>query len=86
MSEVLLVDSLANHLQFIVQSNEIQEFLESGERMEYPRQCPAKFIKLINSCWANSPQDRPSFEWIVNYIEEIPKTDLQLGNVTITAF
>ncbi|KAI6186812.1 Tyrosine-protein kinase [Aphelenchoides besseyi] len=39
-------------------------------RMEMPKDTPTSIAKIVNSCWAKDPADRPSFQKIHEYIKE----------------
>jgi serine/threonine protein kinase len=41
------------------------DLIRIGERPEIPETIPAVFAWLIKQCWAQNPDSRPSFEWIV---------------------
>ncbi|KAI6236806.1 Tyrosine-protein kinase [Aphelenchoides besseyi] len=39
-------------------------------RMEMPKDTPALISKIVNSCWAKDPADRPSFQKIHEHLKE----------------
>ncbi|KAG0579103.1 hypothetical protein KC19_4G073200 [Ceratodon purpureus] len=42
--------------------SDIQEFICSGGRPLFPRECPRVLKELIEKCWAQNPNDRPKFQ------------------------
>jgi tRNA A-37 threonylcarbamoyl transferase component Bud32 len=40
-----------------------------GARPEIPSWCPPELAKLIQMCWADDPNQRPSFNQIIEYLE-----------------
>jgi len=45
-----------------IQAQEILTFLGDGSRMERPECCPFKLYNLMNQCWLEEPDTRPTFE------------------------
>jgi len=41
------------------------------ERLDIPEYCPKKFTELIESCWQQKAQDRPTFTTILNILADI---------------
>lgn len=61
--------------------NDLINFVTNGYRMVKPKGAPEKIWELICACWANTPNDRPSFAQIVDLLlndDEIvfPETDM----------
>ncbi|KAE8633360.1 hypothetical protein XENTR_v10001861 [Xenopus tropicalis] len=44
-----------------MKGNEVTAFIESGNRLECPRRCPAEMYNLIKLCWTYKTEERPSF-------------------------
>ena len=42
-----------------------------GLRPLVPSTCSDKWKELMEKCWAENPADRPSFDQIIEYLEEI---------------
>jgi len=42
-----------------------------GERLVIPGKCPPKLAEMIQSCWLNEPDLRPTFQDIYNKLEKI---------------
>uniref|UniRef100_H3DHS1 Sterile alpha motif and leucine zipper containing kinase AZK n=1 Tax=Tetraodon nigroviridis TaxID=99883 RepID=H3DHS1_TETNG len=51
--------------------------VEKNERLTIPSGCPASFAKLMRSCWATDPKERPVFKQILATLESMSK-DSQL--------
>ena len=49
---------------------EIWQAVKLGERPIIPSYCTIFFKELIESCWQDNPQRRPSFENILKQIQE----------------
>ena len=45
--------------------------LKKGERPPMDTTQPPRLLQLINSCWAQNPQDRPSFSKILDTLNEL---------------
>jgi serine/threonine protein kinase len=48
----------------------IEEICEKGTREKIPDDCPPSFRKLIESCWAPLPEQRPSFLQLITQLDE----------------
>ena len=46
----------------------LMERAERGERPEIPNNLPKELSNLIQKCWSNNPDDRPSFEEILDIL------------------
>lgn len=44
--------------------------LDRGTRYVIPANTPREYRELIMMCWDGKPSERPTFEWIVEYLEE----------------
>ena len=49
----------------------VLEFVKSGGRLAKPEICLDEIYELMLDCWRVDPQERPSFDWIVQLIETI---------------
>lgn len=53
---------------------EVSRLVAKGVRPdleELPEDVPDAILEMIDICWAHSPEDRPSFKWIVGALEDI---------------
>jgi len=48
--------------------------LSTGDRPSIPSYCHPSLEKLINKCWANDPNERPSFREILDSLESLSAT------------
>lgn len=57
--------------------------LTEGVRPAIPLGCPASVAQLLRNCWDENPDDRPSFDIIVEYLDlhqkDIDALDLPLA-------
>lgn len=50
-------------------SVEIGKQVSKGLRPTMPDDCPTTWANLIELCWAQDPNSRPSFQQILHYIQ-----------------
>ncbi|XP_073254427.1 fibroblast growth factor receptor 1-like [Porites lutea] len=50
---------------------ELLDFLNDGNRMENPRDCPSEIYKIMQDCWQERPDKRPQFHQISQSIGRI---------------
>ncbi|XP_073229916.1 fibroblast growth factor receptor 1-like [Porites lutea] len=50
---------------------ELRDFLNDGNRMENPRDCPLEIYKIMQDCWQEGPDKRPKFDQISQSIGTI---------------
>ncbi|CAH3187821.1 unnamed protein product, partial [Porites lobata] len=50
---------------------ELLDFLNDGNRMENPRDCPSEIYKIMQDCWQEGPDKRPKFDQISQSIGTI---------------
>lgn len=50
---------------------QISDRVKNGEREEIPQDCPTEFKALIEKCWAQKPETRPTAIQVVSYIEKL---------------
>lgn len=54
---------------------EVEEKVLKGLRPKISDQCPSLWKSLIEKCWKEQPEQRPSFNFIVKYLtENIPES------------
>ncbi|KAL8220309.1 UNVERIFIED_CONTAM: hypothetical protein K2H54_043531 [Gekko kuhli] len=49
---------------------EVIQNLERGYRMPPPDNCPDELYKLMLQCWKDSPEQRPTFEYLKAVLED----------------
>ncbi|XP_071807263.1 tyrosine-protein kinase Yes-like [Asterias amurensis] len=49
---------------------EVLEQVQHSYRMPKPQHCPDSLYKLMRKCWHKIPQDRPTFEFLYNYLDD----------------
>jgi len=54
----------------------IRECVKDGDRMSVPEETPKAFEKLIQDCWAQVPDQRPTAVKVLERIKEAAKDDL----------
>ena len=52
-------------------NSEVVTKLKSGYRMEAPDKCPEFIVELMNACWQEEPEDRPTFENIFKDLDQM---------------
>uniref|UniRef100_A0A8B9VWF5 Tyrosine-protein kinase receptor n=1 Tax=Anas zonorhyncha TaxID=75864 RepID=A0A8B9VWF5_9AVES len=55
---------------------EVLHHVQSGGRLESPSNCPDDLCDLITRCWAQEPQNRPTFFYIQDKLQEIRHSPL----------
>jgi GTPase SAR1 family protein len=48
--------------------HEVEDAVLSNQRPPIPRECPQEYANLMTACWADNPDERPSFTEIVDSI------------------
>jgi serine/threonine protein kinase len=48
---------------------DIARFVTAGKRLDVPKNAGALMIHLITACWAHNPDERPSFDEIVQELQ-----------------
>jgi serine/threonine protein kinase len=51
-------------------NRQVLDFVERGERMTKPNQCPPHLWEIIMSCWQEQAERRPTFEALQNQLED----------------
>ncbi|KAI1231199.1 hypothetical protein IHE44_0008136 [Lamprotornis superbus] len=49
---------------------EVIQNLERGYRMPQPDNCPPELYELMRQCWKESPEERPTFEFMKSVLED----------------
>ncbi|XP_057896264.1 tyrosine-protein kinase Lck isoform X4 [Melospiza georgiana] len=49
---------------------EVIQNLERGYRMPQPEQCPPELYELMRQCWKESPEERPTFDFLRSVLED----------------
>lgn len=49
---------------------EVIQNLERGYRMPKPDECPDALYDVMHMCWKETPDDRPTFEYLRNVLED----------------
>ncbi|XP_069051526.1 tyrosine-protein kinase Lck [Lepisosteus oculatus] len=49
---------------------EVIQNLERGYRMPQPDNCPEELYSVMKRCWQESPEDRPTFEYLKSVLED----------------
>ncbi|XP_014819892.1 PREDICTED: proto-oncogene tyrosine-protein kinase ROS [Calidris pugnax] len=57
-------------------NTEVLHHVRSGGRLETPNNCPDDLCDLMKRCWAQEPQNRPTFIYIQNKLQEIRHSPL----------
>uniref|UniRef100_A0A914PNV4 receptor protein-tyrosine kinase n=1 Tax=Panagrolaimus davidi TaxID=227884 RepID=A0A914PNV4_9BILA len=46
-------------------------FLQKGQRLSCPKQCPIELYTIMLECWDENPENRPIFDVLQNVIKEV---------------
>ena len=78
---IILCEIVSRRLPYsehsISKSNFVSQFEDAiikGLRPTIPNDCPPQLTQLIQKCWVDSPEERPSFEIIYNELAGMLKT------------
>merc|ERR1712118_3940 len=56
-------------------SHEILDAVCDGKRPPYSKEnhqeAPAGFVELMTTCWAQSPDKRPQFNWVIRGLQDV---------------
>jgi hypothetical protein len=52
-------------------NSEVLAKLKTGYRMEAPDKCPEFILNLMNACWQEAADDRPTFENIFKDLDQM---------------
>ncbi|KAL5015005.1 hypothetical protein ScPMuIL_009275 [Solemya velum] len=67
-----------------VEAGDLKEYIEKGNRMKKPRQCPENIYQLMLRCWGLSPEERPTFSEISSEIQKYVQTDAKEDTDEVT--
>jgi hypothetical protein len=56
---------------------EIAKKIVEGKTLEIPSLCPKEISKLIQSCWAFEPEQRPNFQYICAQLDNQIRAEKQ---------
>ncbi|XP_038057565.1 tyrosine-protein kinase SRK2-like isoform X2 [Patiria miniata] len=51
-------------------NSEVLDQVQRGYRMKKPQHCPESLYRLMCKCWLENPQDRPTFDFLYNYLDD----------------
>lgn len=54
-------------------SQEVIQMIERGDRLPKPLDCPANVYDIMSSCWNYSPKDRPTFRYLTEFFSNDPE-------------
>ncbi|NXG70179.1 ROS1 kinase, partial [Baryphthengus martii] len=57
-------------------NTEVLHHVKAGGRLESPNSCPDDLYNLMMRCWAQEPQNRPTFSYIQEKLQEIRQSPL----------
>lgn len=46
--------------------------VEKGERLSQPKQCPDHVYEIMQKCWSYAPEDRPTFQELLDKFSSDP--------------
>ena len=50
-------------------NRDVIAFLEKGERLSAPKNCPTQINDILKCCWKTNPADRPTFAYLFDFFE-----------------
>ncbi len=62
-----------------IQSFKVPEAVCSGQRPTIPSACDGRLVALITTCWAQDPENRPTFESIEKQLSEMMNKEYAYG-------
>lgn len=75
--------SFALQPYFGMTHEEVVRFLKAGNVLASPDSCPPQVYDVMKMCWAQKPNDRPSFRYIYQTLIEI-QSDLHSSLTNIS--
>ncbi len=51
-------------------NSEVMSSIQRGYRMPRPENCPTELYDIMNTCWKNKPEDRPTFDYIQSVLDD----------------
>lgn len=73
--ELLTRQNVFGDLEFVV---DIDDFVTRGGRPAFPQGSPEEFSELIQKCWNQVPEDRPTWLWILESLKSQKKSISEL--------
>ena len=64
---------------------EVGRALESGSRLERPVDCPVQVFSIAETCWALSPDARPSFRELGQRLQKDPVAPERVQRLTVVS-
>lgn len=52
---------------------EMEAYLLDGYRLHQPQNCPDQLYSVLASCWAFSPQERPTVHTLYNQLQQLQR-------------
>jgi len=53
-------------------------YLERGYRHPQPENCPRDMYEIMLTCWEKTPEERPTFQFLLNTMDEYKSTTTSL--------
>eukprot|EP01125_Pyxidicula_operculata_P010105 TRINITY_DN3328_c1_g4_i3.p1 TRINITY_DN3328_c1_g4~~TRINITY_DN3328_c1_g4_i3.p1 ORF type:complete len:2281 (+),score=534.60 TRINITY_DN3328_c1_g4_i3:9-6851(+) len=54
--------------------SDLEEAVLQGDRPQITN-CPKVYQRIIEKCWSNDPEERPSYDWILTELDQVRSTD-----------
>ena len=70
---VILSCSTLKHL------SDVLAYIEKGNRMDCPQNCPPEVYEIMKTCWYERPEDRPTFKELLEQLKALPPSAVQTG-------
>lgn len=51
-------------------NSEVMSSVQRGYRMPRPENCPTELYDIMNTCWKNKPEDRPTFDYMQSVLDD----------------
>ncbi|XP_071081930.1 hepatocyte growth factor receptor-like isoform X2 [Haliotis cracherodii] len=58
-----------------VDSADLPAYIKGGKRMKKPKQCPENMYQLMQKCWTEKPEDRPTFQAVQDELKTFIQSD-----------
>lgn len=59
---------------------QVSEWVLRGDRLDRPIDCADDLYDIMSSCWSESPEDRPTFQTIVDSIDRVMRDRMSAGD------
>lgn len=50
-------------------NRDVISFLERGDRLTAPKNCPQQINDILKYCWKSNPSERPTFAYLYDFFE-----------------